>query len=52
MSAWPAGADFMHEAHESAGWIFAALVTMHVLAALWHALRRDGVFQRMSAKRN
>jgi cytochrome b561 len=49
MQAWPAGADFMHEAHETAGWIFAALVGVHVLAALWHALRRDGVFQRMWA---
>ncbi len=37
----------MHEVHETVGWIFAALVTAHVAAALRHLARRDGVFARI-----
>jgi cytochrome b561 len=33
--------------HVITGWIFAALIAVHVLAALQHAWQRDAVFRRM-----
>ena len=33
--------------HVGASYVLVALVAMHVAAAAYHALRRDGVFQRM-----
>jgi cytochrome b561 len=34
--------------HHYTGWAIAALVAVHVLAALWHRLQRDEVFSRMA----
>lgn len=33
--------------HIVTAWVFSILIGVHVLAALWHALQRDGVFARM-----
>ncbi|MGJ3627627.1 cytochrome b [Sphingomonas sp. MMS24-JH45] len=45
----PAGARFGHEAHELLGWVMAALVALHVAAALrHHFLLRDGILLRMA----
>jgi cytochrome b561 len=33
--------------HVATGWIFAVLIAIHVLAALKHALARDGIVRRM-----
>jgi cytochrome b561 len=30
------------------GWLLSALVVLHVLAAIGHGLRRDGIFFRIS----
>lgn len=41
-------ADLWKDRHETLAWSLAALVTLHVLAALWHHLvRRDGVLRAM-----
>jgi cytochrome b561 len=45
--AWPAGKQFMSGLHLVLVWTFMGLVAMHVGAALWHWLRRDGVTARM-----
>jgi cytochrome b561 len=45
--AWAAGKQFMAAMHQTAAWIFAVLVAVHVGAALSHLVRRDGVFRRM-----
>ena len=37
--------------HVVAAWALAALVAGHVLAALWHLRRRDGLFERMLPSR-
>ncbi|MBX3594595.1 cytochrome b [Sphingomonas sp.] len=43
-----AGGGFGHEAHEVLGYAMAALVALHVAAALWHQFgRRDGTLGRM-----
>ena len=41
-------ADAAHEAHETGGWLVAALVVGHIGAALWHHyVQRDGLLVRM-----
>jgi cytochrome b561 len=44
---WPAAKAFLSNVHLAAAWLLAALIAVHVVAALWHALRRDGLFSRM-----
>jgi len=44
---WPAAKSLMSSIHLGAAWCLAALLALHVGAALWHALRRDGLFTRM-----
>lgn len=46
-AAWPAGKAFMGAMHYTTVWVFMGLVAMHVGAAMWHAVRRDGVVRRM-----
>jgi cytochrome b561 len=43
----PAAKNLMAAVHETAAWTFAALVALHIAAAFWHLLRRDGIFRRM-----
>ncbi len=45
--AWPAGKQFMSALHLGLVWAFMSLVGVHVAAALWHWLQRDGVAARM-----
>jgi cytochrome b561 len=46
---WPDAAlnGLFNGAHKAAAWALAAMIVLHVLAALRHALRRDGVMSRM-----
>jgi cytochrome b561 len=44
---WPAGKEAMSVLHLASACLLTALVSVHVAAAAWHALRRDGVLQRM-----
>jgi cytochrome b561 len=44
---WPAAKAFLSNVHLAAAWLLAALIAVHVVAALRHALRRDGLFSRM-----
>jgi cytochrome b561 len=44
---WPAAKAFLSSVHLTAAWLLAALIALHVAAALWHALHRDGLFSRM-----
>lgn len=46
---WPAAKHLMSTVHLSAAWLLMTLATVHVLAAAWHWLRRDGVSARMRA---
>jgi cytochrome b561 len=39
---------FFNQLHSLSGWLLLALVVLHVLAAIGHGLRRDGVFFRIS----
>ncbi|HEX2200246.1 MAG TPA: cytochrome b [Burkholderiales bacterium] len=39
--------NLMSAVHETAAWALAALLALHIGAALWHLARRDGVFRRM-----
>ena len=43
----PAIYDALGRVHALAGWLLALLIAGHVLAALWHASKRDGVFARI-----
>jgi cytochrome b561 len=45
--AWPAGKQFMSALHLGLVWAFMGLAGVHVAAALWHWLQRDGVTARM-----
>jgi cytochrome b561 len=38
---------FLFKLHEYAAWILGVGIAGHVLMALWHRARKDGVFQRM-----
>jgi cytochrome b561 len=44
---WPAAKALLSNVHLAAAWLLAALIALHVVAALWHALHRDGLFSRM-----
>jgi cytochrome b561 len=47
---WEASPDmkeFFSTVHTACGYVFMATIAAHVMAALWHALRRDGIFKRM-----
>jgi cytochrome b561 len=44
---WPAGKELMSDVHFATACLLAALVAVHVAAALWHWLQRDGVAERM-----
>jgi cytochrome b561 len=43
--------DLFRGIHGYAAWTLAALVTLHIAAAIYHAARRDGVVARMSPLR-
>lgn len=45
--AWPAGKQLMSALHLGLAWTLMGLVGLHVAAALWHWLQRDGVTARM-----
>jgi cytochrome b561 len=45
---WPAGKTAMSAIHLGAAWTLAALLALHLAGALWHLLRRDGLFSRMA----
>jgi len=47
VAAWPAGKEWMSVLHLALVWLFMALVTLHICAALWHWYRGDGVAARM-----
>lgn len=47
---WAAGKAFMSTAHEALSWALVACISLHVLAVLWHALRRDGMATRMALR--
>jgi cytochrome b561 len=44
---WPAGKQLMADMHLAAAYAFAALVALHIGAALWHWVQRDGIASRM-----
>lgn len=44
---WPAAKSLMSGVHWAAACLLGALIALHVAAALWHALRRDGLFARI-----
>lgn len=44
----PAVRGVLNEIHEFSAYVLTALVILHVLGALWHLIRRDGVFSRMT----
>jgi cytochrome b561 len=44
---WPAGKAAMSALHAATAWMLGVLVAVHIAAALWHLLRRDGLFSRM-----
>lgn len=51
---WDASADLKElfgAGHTATGFVMAGLVGLHIAAAIWHAVRRDGVTQRMSLKK-
>jgi cytochrome b561 len=44
---WPAAKSAMSDIHNATSWLFVTLLALHILAALWHLLQRDGLFLRM-----
>jgi cytochrome b561 len=44
---WPAAKEWMSTVHLAAVWLLTVLVAVHIVAALWHWLRRDTVCGRM-----
>jgi cytochrome b561 len=44
---WPAGKTLMSATHLSAACILGTLIALHIAGALWHLLRRDGIFFRI-----
>jgi len=44
---WPAAKAALGAAHLTLTWLLAALVTLHVAAALTHLVRGDGIIRRM-----
>jgi len=47
---WPAAKELMSQVHKTLVFALMALVALHVGAALWHWLRRDGVSGRMALR--
>jgi cytochrome b561 len=47
---WPQAKAALSAIHLGATWLLAALVLLHVAAALAHLARRDGLFERMWPK--
>ena len=47
---WPAGKALASAIHLGAAWTLAGLLALHIAGALWHLLRRDGVFSRMAPR--
>jgi len=39
--------EFFSSIHTTCSYLFMALIAVHILAALWHVIRRDGVANRM-----
>jgi len=39
-----------NQTHKTAAFVLLAVAVVHVAAAVWHALQRDGVFERMSLR--
>lgn len=48
---WPAAKALCSQIHVATVWLLLAALVLHVAAALWHALRRDGTLQRMLPRR-
>jgi cytochrome b561 len=48
---WPAAKSLMSAVHDATAWALAALLAMHVCAALWHAWQGDTIFMRMWPRR-
>jgi cytochrome b561 len=44
---WPVGKELMSTLHNGLAWLFVALLALHIGAALWHWLQRDGIVDRM-----
>jgi cytochrome b561 len=44
---WPAAKELMSSIHWASVWLFVLLLAVHVVAALWHWSRGDGVCARM-----
>ena len=44
---WPAAKQLMSNLHYTVAWLFMALLALHIAAAVWHWLQRDGVMDRM-----
>lgn len=44
---WPAAKQLMSDLHMATAYAFVVLVAVHVGAALWHWIRRDGIAGRM-----
>jgi cytochrome b561 len=44
---WPAAKAAMSALHAATAWALGVLVALHIAAAFWHLLRRDGLFARM-----
>lgn len=47
---WEASADlkeFFSSIHTACSYVFIFVIAVHVMAALWHMLRRDGIAKRM-----
>lgn len=48
---WYFGVEPARQWHQAGKWVLAALVSLHVVAAAWHALvLRDDVFRRMTSR--
>jgi cytochrome b561 len=39
--------DIFSTIHTGCSYLFMATIAAHILAALWHAVRRDGIVKRM-----
>lgn len=48
---WPAAKELLSRVHEALAWLLITLIVLHVLAVIWHALRKDKILQRMLPRR-
>lgn len=44
---WPAAKALTSTLHEAFAWTLMLLLALHLLAALWHGMQRDGIVSRM-----